>query len=304
MSNFITISKFCEKHGVSRNNTLAFYYKGFIPEYVFCTTEKPFLIDEDYCIYMKGIFNRVHIEAQNYFNALVDDLSIASIVRLCIVSGADIKYGYGRELLNSKLFNYKTTSVLAHSLDEKLIEMWRAMAWLVKVVKFIGSTDEKEIKQYMCDILNIPEPITPTKIKKTYTLTCDGCKKTRVLLSRPKGKSGLCSKCAIKEVHKVNTKEVGDLVRYYYFCPTCPSVRAVVSKRKSPFCIDCIKKKNLDVKVKKKKKKVYSQIGKDGDKKNKVKISVKKTTTDFPQSSPERDAQMIAEFLEKRKALN
>lgn len=153
--------------------------------------------------------------------------------------------------------------------------------------------------------------------KKVYTATCSECKETRTLKSRPKGKSDLCFGCSVKEVHKKNMKKTEDLKRYWYFCPTCPSVRGVVSKRKSPYCRECIeagkkashlrKKKRKSVKIKS-----YTSVGTDGAKRNKVTVKFqvvdektmeapvkKKKDVEYPQSTPKEEADMIAKFLSK-----
>lgn len=53
----------------------------------------------------------------------------------------------------------------------------------------------------------------------------------------------MCVSCRARLVavnmHKANTKKETDKVKYWYFCPSCPSIRALGAKRKTPYCGDC-----------------------------------------------------------------
>ena len=198
---------------------------------------------------------------------------------------------------------------------------------------------------------------------KGYPQTCVDCPKE--WFTKTDCKSTRCLPCNQKVLmanwHKKNRKTDAQLTRYWYFCPTCPSVRAVVSKRKSSYCKDCIgngrsmqyaricpdcpgdnnfkwvsleskcgvqlctkcsnkvkypeKVKVASVKKvskpKAKRVKHYSPVGYDGKSKVRVQFQEvdmetfeapvkKKKNVQFPQSSPEDMARMIAEFQTKQ----
>jgi len=111
MANFITITQFAEKHSMSRGNVLAFIDRGFIDSVALKVVKRPYLIDEDYCLMRKATCDGVLTDVQLWCRLLIQEMSLTSIVRLCILCGADFASGYGRELLGNKLYNRKDITI-------------------------------------------------------------------------------------------------------------------------------------------------------------------------------------------------
>jgi len=146
----------------------------------------------------------------------------------------------------------------------------------------------------------------PRQAAKLYTRTCIDCGDIKTSVFKRDAKALRCLKCSIKhngiERKGSTRKHYKDLVRYWYFCPTCPSIREVTIKRKTNYCSKCSNKRsNIQIKednntlqvtselnnrikscrehtrkpkVYKKKvnKNKYQQIGTDGAKHNKVTV--------------------------------
>lgn len=69
-------------------------------------------------------------------------------------------------------------------------------------------------------------------------IKCNRCEKTRIVKNVPKNPNALCRSCTAYE-RKVWKKPVEQLKRLWYFCPTCPSIRAVRQQKKTAFCSEC-----------------------------------------------------------------
>lgn len=82
---------------------------------------------------------------------------------------------------------------------------------------------------------------SPKRVR-IYTRICISCGDVKQVQYRP-NKNSMCSHCSGKHrcenAVKANTKKEEDKVRYWYFCPTCPSIRVTNTRRKSPYCTDC-----------------------------------------------------------------
>ena len=157
------------------------------------------------------------------------------------------------------------------------------------------------------------------------TRVCIDCKKTS-LLKTPSAvaKAPRCMSCSSK--HRAKTtpmptkgvrKHVEGEVRHFRLCPDCGGCIQVGQKTYAGYklCRPCLNKSKRE-KTKanpKKYKSRYVPVGTDGAKRNKVTVKfqivdpetmeapVKKRKKDeYPQSTPEQEAEMIATFLKKR----
>jgi len=77
-----------------------------------------------------------------------------------------------------------------------------------------------------------------------YDRICE-CGDVARVCYKPKGHEK-CRVCASRETAYASIhsrwSEGREKVRYYYFCPTCPSVRVLIDKRKSSYCGVCSRK--------------------------------------------------------------
>ena len=77
---------------------------------------------------------------------------------------------------------------------------------------------------------------------KTYDAYCTECETWRVLKKKPV-EGQICKHCSrlrmAKELKKINTKKQEDKVRYWHFCPHCPSVRLLTKRLNSQLCGKC-----------------------------------------------------------------
>ena len=83
--------------------------------------------------------------------------------------------------------------------------------------------------------------------KYEYFRVCVKCGDEKWMSFRPK-KNAICSECAEKEMIKRCMKKEDEKVKYWYFCPSCSSVRVLSDKRKSNYCITCSRKHSKTVK--------------------------------------------------------
>lgn len=78
--------------------------------------------------------------------------------------------------------------------------------------------------------------------KRTYIRICSECRDQEEVGYKPKGHE-MCPTCRglaqTTSMNKRNTKPEGTHIRYWYFCPNCPSVRQTTTKRKTSLCADC-----------------------------------------------------------------
>lgn len=169
-----------------------------------------------------------------------------------------------------------------------------------------------------------------------YDYTCVDCKQPKRVTYKPKPKQ-LCHSCSAKlmatKMQDKNTKPKGTHKRYWYFCPSCPSVRESVAKKKTPYCGDCSRKGKKSVRLcrshsktgnnggrklgsKNKKpaqgrKKTYIPVGIDGLQKVKIpKYQIvdlntmeapvnKREPKEYPQLDQVRSLNMQEEFLKR-----
>ena len=243
---FLTASAFGVKHSVSRTNVIDFINKGSIPCYAVKKSSTPFYIDDDYCIYMKSIYDSYRSELQLNYEFLSAHMTTASIVRLCILGGANVIANYGRTFFKKSLYTYRKTSVLVHHQDFTLLEFHRTSSFLSRVVKFLGTFDEEEIALHICEVLGVEYNPSHIKKKAVYTVVCTRCCMPRTLKHKPRVYPKLCVPCNLKDradhLHKCNIKSDSEKIRYWYFCPSCPSIRESIDKRKTPFCSKCVHK--------------------------------------------------------------
>jgi len=80
-----------------------------------------------------------------------------------------------------------------------------------------------------------------------YFRICSNCGAGKWMTYRPK-QDALCAECAKTEFIKRHTKKEDEKVKYWYVCPTCPSVRVLSEKRKSNYCITCSRKHSKTIK--------------------------------------------------------
>lgn len=168
--------------------------------------------------------------------------------------------------------------------------------------------------------------------KKPYTRVCVKCGDVKQVSYKTTGKEK-CSEC-VKEEYRQNAykqsqknrKPKKERKKYLYFCPACPAVNESRNRHKTAFCFQCSRKyskkkkakiefsfvtmqmmriEELNIKrekkkkVKAKKKKVYTQIGTDGAKENKVTVRFDKEKPS--KAKRESEEEMIQKFLQKNK---
>jgi len=148
-ANFITVKEFCLRHGVSTMNV----YQREFADGVLSREVFPAVIDENYFIRRDAFARRVREEAQENFFELSEffDGNASAVARLIAALGGKVSSTVYSDFFCNRLFRNKWFSVLSNTISSTMWEFWRISRWLIKIVREVGSHDERVILQYIKD---------------------------------------------------------------------------------------------------------------------------------------------------------
>ena len=255
-SSYLTVTEFSKKYNMTANNVRGFISRKSIPDFAlkFDSENKMYYLLESYFIENKRVLDLTRFETQFNFTYLVDRVGKSALARIIsILSNGFFTLDRARQFSKEQLFDFKDTSILACTVSSRTYKYFIASEKLMRICKLIGSFSEDKILNYLHNELNISINDSIYKNKYTYKVYCSSCKEYRTLAYNPRVKSKKCKKCSSRELQEKLTlskiKKEEDKVKYFYFCPSCSSVRIKRAKNGSLFCIKCNKKhsyKNKD----------------------------------------------------------
>jgi len=238
---WLGVVEFSTKYGMTTNNVRGFVNRGTIPEFVYKyeyeleNGSRTLYLMESYFIKNNIVLDTIRTIIKRNFILLRKHLKPSILAKfISIISNGFFTINSARDFANDQIFDFREVSLLSCYIKDRTKQYLLASEKLVSICKFIGSFDETDILDYLSDEFDISAvDIIPVKIA-TFKVSCGLCGDIRYLKNKNRTPGSLCHKC----------KNLNAKLKYYYFCPYCPSVRASrVSNRKTSMCIDCSKKK-------------------------------------------------------------
>lgn len=149
--NLMLVADFAEKYSISVDCLYVAKKNGAIPDGGLCGLQKgDYRVNESFFLRREAFAYKVRKEALENYYALHDAMkSNASIARLIIAFGSKRSFDSTAQFMSDGLFKNKPYTILANRISGTLWEFWRSSRWIIRVIKRIGSCDEKSIIEHI-----------------------------------------------------------------------------------------------------------------------------------------------------------